>query len=189
MFTTKEKIKQRLQIDENDSNVDDLIENLIGQATQRIEQYCNREFESKKRAGIYLTAYSPYILRPDVTPIESIQSIETTTDYETWQEVDKSKYTIVDTIIRLTNGTLPTGNKRVRLAYTAGYTIDFDGEDHTLPADIQEVCEHVVIREYNKRSTEGQTSTSFGESRTTWGKSLNAEDRETLDKYRVPPVP
>lgn len=57
--------------------------------------------------------------------------------------------------------------------------------DVTLPSDLVEVCEEVVIRLFKKRDSEGRASESFGESSITWNENVfTPENITTIKNYR-----
>lgn len=58
-------------------------------------------------------------------------------------------------------------------------------DDDTLPEDLVEVCEEVVIRLFKRREAEGRSQDSFGESSVTWNTDVfTAENRATVKNYR-----
>ena len=84
---------------------------------------------------------------------------------------------------------LPKGTNVVRVAsYTAGYKIDFKNIGntalHTLPGDISELAEKLVIKAYQRRSTPGKSSETFNGAAITWSKDLDVDDKNVLSFYR-----
>jgi hypothetical protein len=64
-------------------------------------------------------------------------------------------------------------------------TSSSDDEDPTLPLELVEVCEEIVVRLFKKRDSEGRSSETFGESSITWTKDVyTKEDLATIKNYR-----
>jgi hypothetical protein len=60
-----------------------------------------------------------------------------------------------------------------------------DDEDPTLPLEVVELCEEVVIRLFKRRDSEGKSSESFGESQVTWREDVfTKENVATIKNYR-----
>lgn len=58
-------------------------------------------------------------------------------------------------------------------------------DDDTLPEDLVEVCEEVVVRLFKRRDSEGRSQESFGESSITWTTDVfSRENRATIKNYR-----
>lgn len=59
------------------------------------------------------------------------------------------------------------------------------GSDPTLPAELVDICERVVVHLFKQRESEGKTSESFQESSITWRDNLfTAEMRAAIKNYR-----
>lgn len=64
-------------------------------------------------------------------------------------------------------------------------TSSSSSEDDTLPEDLVEVCEEVVIRLFKRRDAEGKSQESFSESSITWNTDVfTAENRATIKEYK-----
>ena len=64
-------------------------------------------------------------------------------------------------------------------------TTTSSSEDDTLPEDLVEVCEEVVIRLFKRRDAEGRSQETFAESSNTWITDVfTAENRATIKNYR-----
>lgn len=59
------------------------------------------------------------------------------------------------------------------------------GSDPTLPMELVDICERVVISLFKKRNSEGKTSEAFQESSITWRSSMFSDDmRAAIKNYR-----
>lgn len=196
-LTTKERVKSRLDI--TATTFDGLINALISATTARIEKMAGRRFkqtaysqELYDGSDIYGTTLA--ILVANNGPMTELPVLEykagSNTD-PTWYTYSENDYDVnLDMGVIYMNGTLPRGKRNVRLTYTAGYVIDFTssydvGVTHTLPAEITEVCEEVVVRLFKRRDSEGRTNESFQESSITWSDGVFTEENvATIRNYR-----
>ena len=194
-LTTKERVKARLEMDE--TGLDTVIDRFIASATDYIEKQCDRRF---KRTTYSNEVYNGSDMGPNPVgkpflilrnaPVSALTSIEYRQGLPsnpTW-----TAYTTDDYVLDPTSGivqvTLPVGFQNVRASYSAGYLIDFTNEynlsNHTLPADISNLCEKIVVKMLKKRDSEGRTQETFRESTIAWGPLLDAEDKDTIANYR-----
>lgn len=196
-LTTKERVKSRLDI--TATTFDGLFNALISAVTARIEKMTCRRFkqtaysqELYDGSDIYGTTLK--VLVANNGPMTALPILEykagSNTD-PTWYTYSENDYDVnLDLAAIYMNGTLPPGKRNVRLTYTAGYVIDFTssydvGVTHTLPFEITEVCEEVVIRLFKKRDSEGRSNESFQESSITWDKDVfTPENIATIRNYR-----
>lgn len=196
-LTTKTRIKSRLQI--NTTSFDDVIETMIAATTAKIEQMAGRRFkDTTYTQELYdgVDAYGDrmsYIVLKN-SPIISFTSLEYKSgnnEDPTWFEYTSNDYDLNETSgVIYFNSDMPRGRQNVRATYRAGYLIDFDTSDvystaHTLPFDISEVCEEVVVRLFKKRDSEGRSQESFQESSVTWNENVfTPENVTTINNYR-----
>ena len=79
-----------------------------------------------------------------------------------------------------------------RVTYTAGYLIDWenyqDPDKHTLPSDLSDLAERLVVRWFKRREAEGKATEGFDSSQVSWSNDLTKEDQATLNRYRRIPV-
>lgn len=164
-LTTKARVKDRLKL--NNTNFDDLIDNLIVAVTARMETMCGRQFTlatytNEVHDGSDLYGSKRTVLIPKNAPIGSVSSIQYQAgpnSAPSWTTINSDLYfTDYDAgLIRFPNG-LPTGTRNVRITYTAGWdgyavgltsywnfnvtpTGDVDGSNgtFTLPEDAEEL--------------------------------------------------
>lgn len=194
-LTTKERVKTRLSLTTTD--FDDAIVGMIYAATDMIEKYTGRRFERATYTNVIFDGLnygkaSDFLLLPHA-PIVSVASFEYnsgTISSPTWNAMNADSY-FVDSVldgIQMVSSVLPRGQRNLRVTYTGGYLIDFDNytddAQHTLPMDISDLAERIAIRLFNKRETEGQSTSNFGESNITWHDILKAEDKALLNEYK-----
>lgn len=158
-LTTLAKVKSQLDIPSSDVSQDTRLNTFIAAASQAIESYCERKFES--------TSYTEYhhgrrmnFIMPREFPIISVTSIHIDNDrvYSANTLIDASDYSVADrgrTIYY--NGKFPQGFNNIKLVYTAGYA--------TVPADIDLACIWAVewFERHRKDRNMGRTSVSKGD--------------------------
>lgn len=196
-LTTVARVKSRLGI--TVSTFDTLMISLINAATDRIEGECNRRFlRTTYTNQIYsVPERGMKYLSLEQIPVVSITGI----DYKAGTPASPS-YTalIADQYELMSNGasgmvriyeTLPYGVNALRVTYVAGYLIDFatyGASTHTLPADITELCERMVVKAFKRRDNVGKSTESFEGSTVTWSKDLDEDEKQTLADYKRLPA-
>lgn len=92
-------------------------------------------------------------------------------------------------ILRVWGG-VPRGTQNIRISYTAGYKIDFANEFddalHTLPYELSDLCERLVVKRFKKREKEGVSRENFSETSLDWKELLEDQDKATLAQYLRP---
>jgi len=191
-LTTVQRIKDRLGI--TSTGFDTLILRLINAATDFIETYCNRKFMEQTYTNEVYTINYPgtEFLMLKQAPVSVLTSLE----YRAGMPSDpnytafiRDNYELVEDgksgIVRIYGG-VPKGVDVIRATYTAGYKIDwanFGSSSHTLPADLTELCERIVIRTFKRREAEGKTRQSYEGGLIEWQQKLPDEDQQILNKY------
>lgn len=195
-LTTAQRIKDQLDI--TVSTFDTILERYIAGATDYIENQCNRRFKQTTYTneiydGSYLDGTKRTMLILKNAPIvpDSISSFQYRTGLKTnpvWTSFNADNFQEKNEVGHIMTF-LPQGYQNIRISYTAGYLIDFANEyssTHTLPHDISDLCERIVIRRYKKRGSEGKKSENFGQSSVTWGDLLDDFDKEVIADYQRP---
>lgn len=196
-LTTKERVKQKISIATSVSN-DELIDRLISGVTDFIECYCNRRFKQQVDISEIQSAEADsqkfFFLKQ--APASSLTAYYNsgTVASPTWTAYPAEDYQLDEDgksgIVRIYGG-VGKGTNVVKFVYTAGYLIDFDNEFnssmHTLPFDISELADRLVIRWYKKREAAGKASESYEGGSVNWRDALDEDDRMTLDSYRRVP--
>lgn len=160
-----EDCKRALMLDNDDSNVDDLLTDLINSATATIENYLHRRVVRRDSSDVteYHTvprAMCELYLRD--FPIISVTDV--------WEDIDRqytnstklvvnTDYLVVNGVGRLDRIFSSTGGRRtwrpgfrvVKVAYKGGYATLTD-----VPADIREVCRRLVELHYREKSRQLQ---------------------------------
>lgn len=197
-LTTKVRVKARIGISVT-SGFDLLLDRLISAATDFIEGECNRRFKETVYSNEVYSIYgeqATFVLlkQSPVTALTAFQYRAGTISVPAWTSFNADDYELLEDgksgIIKVYG--LIRGVNAVRASYTAGYKISFndagDATKHTLPADLSDLCERLVIRWFKRRESEGKASESFESSNVNWKDSLNEEDKAILERYMKLPV-
>ena len=196
-LTTVARIKGRLGLDTTAH--DALFERLISAVTDFIEHDCNRRLKETTYTN---EVYSVYGDGQDMialknTPVSSVSGAQYragTVSSPSWTSFIADQFELAGDgksgLVRIYGG-VPRGVNSVRFSYTAGYKIDFtaptDTTKHTLPFDLSDLAERLVIKLFKKRDAEGKTTEGFESSSVTWAAFVEQHDRDILDNYkRVP---
>lgn len=195
-LTTRQRIKDRLTI--TTVNFDVLIDRLISAATDLIESSTNRRFKRTTYANELHSvrgANPQYIFLKQI-PVASIASLQYragTPSNPNWGAFSMDYYELLEDgasgIIRVYGG-LFAGVNQVRATYDAGYLIDFVNagtSTHTLPFDLSDLCERIVVKLFKKREAEGRQSESFEGGAVQWRELLDEADKLVINKYRREP--
>ena len=198
-LTTVARVKTRLSI--STSGHDTLLLYLINSATDFLQTQCNRTFERGTYTEVHSIPVSgaEYLFLKNM-PVISITSIPYRAglyDSPTWTVIPTTDYDMVEDgksgMVRVESSLL-RGTNKVQAVYVAGYLIDFtnygDRTLHTLPADLTELCEKIVVRWFKKREAEGKTEEIMGTSgggTIKWQNGLNKEDIAILATYKRMP--
>jgi hypothetical protein len=196
-LTTVQRVKDRLAI--SASGHDDVIRRLINSATDFIESQTNRRFKETTYENEVYSLFGAnqdmvFLKQAPVISITSAQYRAGTPSNPSWTNFYADDYELLDGgasgIVKLYNNII--GINAVRFTYVAGYKIDFnnagDNETHTLPADITDLCERLVIRWFKRRESEGRGGETFNGATINWNNELSEEDKATIAKYRRLPA-
>ncbi len=197
-LTTIKRVKDRLTITNADH--DTVLERLINAASDFVEGYLNRVL---KRATYTNEIYSVYAPRQEMFGLKQIPVITlTSAQYRAgtpstpnWTSFIADEYELVGDgksgIVKIYGG-VNQGVNVVRFSYTAGYLLDFDNTTdttkHTLPFDLSELVERLVVRTFKRRDSEGKTSEGFEGAQVQWGNIVTEEDKEILNRHRRVPT-
>jgi hypothetical protein len=192
-LTNRARIKDKLSID--NQNHDTVLDRLITAATDWIESQTNRRFKKTTYTNeTYNVDQNRNFLILKQTPVITLSSFqyrEGLPNAITWHNVNAAEYELhadPETGIIYCYFTLQRGPNQYRATYDAGYLIDFDNindtSKHTLPGDLTELTEKMVIKAFKKREKAGLQSESFDGNQTAWQKELDAEDEATLNRYK-----
>jgi hypothetical protein len=194
-LTTVDRVKQRLGI--NNANLDAVLLRLINGMTDFAESYCNRKFKEQAYANeLHVTDNygQEYVFlknRP-VSVLSSLQYRSGSIGSPTWNNMPTENFELVEDgksgLIKVYGGMAK--GLLVRAAYTAGFKIDFanfgNTSLHTLPADLTDCVERLVIRLFKRREDEGKSKVIFQQSVVDYMSDLSFEDREVLNYYSTP---
>jgi hypothetical protein len=193
-LSTVARIKARLAITE--IGFDTVFISYLNAATDFIESSCDRRFKETTYADeVY--SVDEYGMRQLVLkqfPVSSLTKFQYRAGLPSnpsWTDFQIDSYQLREdgaTGIIAYDGDLPKGINTVRASYVAGYKIDFtkygDIANHTLPADITELCERLIVKRFKRREAEGKMNESFGGGSIAWQDLLEDSDKDILAGYR-----
>lgn len=83
-------------------------------------------------------------------------------------------------------------NNMVQISYWAGFIINWnfvgDGVNHTLPSDLTDFCENLVVRKFKRRDLAGKTSEVYDGATVAWRDELDKQDIDVLGHWRQTPT-
>jgi hypothetical protein len=204
-LTTLARVKDRLQINNNDS--DSVLVRTINATTDYIERECGKSgLEKVPNDGHFMRktytneVYSVngtrqifLVLRnAPVSALTSFQWRAGTPSNPNWTDFIADQFELVE------DGT--SGNVRVygvmpriysnmlRATYTAGYLFDWPnagtGTTHTLPADLSNTCENIVERIFKRRGLAGKASESIQGATVSFRNAIDEMDQDTINRYK-----
>jgi hypothetical protein len=125
-----------------------------------------------------------------VSSLTSFQYRSGTPSNPAWTNFPTDSYELVGDgasgLIKVYGG-LPKGVNVVRATYVGGYKIDFPNAGaatHTLPFDLTELCERLVVKAFKKREAAGVSTQAAGEAASTWINELEIEDKLVIGRYQ-----
>lgn len=192
-LTTVDRVRNiRLRIDSE--GFDDLFANLINAVSDFLEGECNRRFmatDYEEKHTVHTYGQTSLVLRnAPVSEVTSFQYRSGTKTNPTWNAVDPDSWELdEDAGIIETNGLL---EKYLKVSYNAGYLIDWEHADdmevHTLPSDLTDLAERMVVKLYKRKEAEGKLTEGFDGAQIAWRDDLTKEDQAIISRYRRIPV-
>ena len=178
---------------------DTLIQRLINGVTDFVEGECNRRFKEDTYTNEVYTIHGGkrefvFLKQAPVSVLTTLEYRAGTPGNPNYTAFIRDNYELLEAgksgIIKIFGG-VPRGIDSIRATYTAGYKINFanagDAGDttptHTLPADLSDLCERLVVRWFKKRDQAGKESQAFEGGTITWKDLLDSEDRDTIARY------
>lgn len=192
-LTTVDRVRNvRLRI-ENDG-FDVLFANLINAVSDYIEGECNRRFMETDYEELHTVhTYGQQILVLRQAPVSEVTAFEYrsgTKTTPTWNDYDPDSWELDEDAGIIEVNTML--EKFLRVSYTAGYLIDWENEDditkHTLPFDLTDLAERIVVKWYKRKEAEGKLSEGFDGAQIAWREGMTKEDEATIARYRRIPV-
>lgn len=177
---------------------DDLLTQLINQATGFIERYTKRNLTSQTYTNLEMDGTGTQSLLLPHYPVRTFTILEVnqaTDNTDDWTTIDAADY-FVDTdsgLIRRVTKFTEAPNK-YRATFVAGYLIDFASENdpalHTLPFELELACHILVSAAFNRGRSGGIERETIGDSTVVWQKEVfqNKEIKDILDKYVKPTI-
>jgi len=192
-LTTTARVKSRLDIASGTTTWDTLFERLIASATDKIERlaggrrflsttYTNEVYSGGDGQQTMIT-----LRHFPVTALSAVSYRAGTPDTPAWTAFGASEYELLNDKeprrVRIYNAVYK-GQNNIRVTYTAGYKIDFTDEttiaNHTLPFDVEDLCQRIVAWEWKRRDAEGKTNEAGAEASVSWREILTEDDKELL---------
>lgn len=197
-LTTKNRVKDRLQLTTAQHDV--LLDRLVSAASDFIEAECGRRFKSTPYSNEVYSVYGErqdfvFLKQAPVTALTSAQYRAGTPSNPSWTGYTADEFELVEDgksgIVKI-YGNAPKGTNTLRFIYTAGYLIDFDNvgdtTKHTLPLDLSDFAERLVVKLFKKRDAEGKATESYEGGSVTWNELLDEVDKQILARYRRLPT-
>ncbi len=191
-LTTVARIKDRVTI--TASSHDAELIRIINGITDFIELYCARRFKSTAYTNEVYSVRSNMLksLRLKNSPVTALTTLEYsvgTPSNKSWTAYIADDYELHEDgksgLVRV-YGIMPQGVNTMRATYTAGYLIDWSNygtSSHTLPADLTEVAERMVVKAFKMREN-AKTTEAFDGASVTWDSYLSKDDKIILSKYK-----
>lgn len=193
-LTTLARQKSYLGISVSDH--DALLKTLINAATQFIEDYLggrrlkSTEYTEEKYDG---SGTKRLVLRNfPVTVFTLLEKNTSSLNEDNWETVNAEDYwtELVSGIIKA-NFLFIKEPERYRVAYTAGFLIDFgnvtDSNNHTLPLQLEFACNELVGKMFNLRQSGGFREVTIGSLNVRMMKEAltSPQVKQVLDKFRA----
>lgn len=192
-FTTLARMKVFLSL--STDQYDSVLTQLINFATGFIETYTKRNllkqtYTQEKYDG---TGSNKFTLKQfPVTALTTLEYNQATDNTDDWKAFDSEEFFIdLDTgIVTKTSGVFINAPQKYRATYDAGYLIDFSQENdpsaHTLPQEIEYVCQKLVAGVFNMRKGEGLDKMDQGDQGVVMQKTFfeSKEIRGILNRHK-----
>lgn len=195
-LTSVDRVR-RVRLGIQTENFDELFASLINAMSDYIEGQCNRRFKqttyNDEVYAIHNAGEQFLILKNSpVALVFSFQYRMGTPSEPLWSDMYPDTWELLEDgksgIIEVPGG-LP---KHVKVSYLAGYLIDWDNyydeNSHTLPSDISDLVERLVVREFKKRESEGKMNEGFDGAQIAWKDGLDDIDTAIIARHRHIPT-
>ncbi len=191
-LTTEARVKDRMTI--SGAGFDLEIQRMINGVTEFIERTCNRRFKETVYANEIYSVISPrqeflVLKQAPVSSLTSLQYRAGTPSNPNWTNFIADQYELYEDgesgIVKVYGG-MPKGVNSIRASYTAGYKIDFPNagdSTHTLPYELTELAERMVVKAFKKREAAGKSQEGFEGSSVTWQKEMDDDEKEILMRH------
>ena len=181
-LTSRDALKRYLGIGASDTSQDDLLDDLIDYASERLESHCARRFASEA-----LTEYidgpgtrQVVLSRRPVTELTSVR-VDSDREFAAETEIDSSELVLhaESGLIERDGAVFPSGASNVRVQYTAGYS--------GVPDDVEAAAIKLAAAWYAhaRSGADGLTRETLGGYTARYGHApLPAEVAAILTPYR-----
>lgn len=190
-LTTLPRVKDRLSIDADDSQHDDILERMIRAASAKVETYLRRKVLKESTTEYFDVDPGQRLFSLKAYPVTSITTVhnDTAWTYGSDTLVSSSAYTFdTDTgLLYVDNFYLITGHRALKVVYLGGMatttTAFVATQDY---GNIVDATERQVCFLFNMRGKEGTTAISAATGNVTWIGSTDLTDgvKKDLDEFR-----
>lgn len=193
-ITTVERVKNRLTI--TGAGNDTVLIRMINAVCDFVEGETQRRFKKTTYTNEVYSVYNEkqeflFLKNYPVSSLASLQYRAGTPSNPSWTNYIADNYELIEDgktgMVKIYGG-ITEGVNKIRATYDAGYLIDFanagDITKHTLPADLTDLAERLVIRIWKRRESEGKTSEGAQGDSIAWKDELGAEDKMILERYK-----
>ncbi len=182
MLTTKEKVKEYLDITFSITKYDAVITTLIANVSAWVEKFTGRKFDQTTITEYFDGGDSEIFLSNfPVISITSVKNNAGTQQTPNWQSVSAEQYTGYFKEGRIkSNSFFPTGSRNIEVVYVSGYV--------TIPDDLELLGKSLVANLFNKRKAQGKSQERLGDALIAWNNELTQEQKDILSSYRKPRI-
>lgn len=181
MLTTLQRVKYYLDIDFADTSQDFILQELIAQATDAIETYCNRKFERKIYTESVQGAETLWVKN---TPIHDVLELVS----EDNEDVS-CRFTEDKILIKRNKNVTITGGVTPIAPIIKSYFITYEGGYETVPAVLSKVATEMVAIAFEeaRNQTISVKNRSEGSVNQTFVDKVAIQDRhkDILDNYKI----
>jgi len=154
---TLDQVKDFIGMTGSNSQVDDLLEDLITMVSDTFSKLCGvTQFKAQDYTEYY-NGNGLTELHVDQRPVNSVSLLAEDYDWlwGTDSTYESTAYAIMDDNIVLKDETFPEGRRNIKITYNAGYS--------TIPTDLNLACMLEVVKLYNSKETIDVISKSYGD--------------------------
>ena len=186
--------RMKLFLDIGSTKKDGRLSLLINQSTDTIEAYTKRRILSQTYTDKEIDGTGKDFLILEQFPVTTLTRLQERDtdepDVDNFTTVDDKEYFFYeDGRIQKRQGRWSAVPQKFRATYVAGFLIDFTAENtpasHTLPGELEYVCQALVAGVFNTARGMGQASNRIGDSSVTMNRLIheNEDIRRVLDRY------
>ena len=194
-LTTTAKVKAKLGI--TDTSYDSIIDDIVRDVSALICNLTNRQFLQVQYDEQYDTDGGEYLFLRQAplatSPAPVVYFRGGAIDNPVWTTFLASGYYVYSNAgyLRFAGRMPKNGRQIIRVAYTAGYLINFASEGtsaHTLPYDVTKLASDLCVRNFNHRAALGFASEQIEGYKQEYTFTYTDEQQALINKYSKPRV-